>query len=218
MFNVAEEGSYQSMESQTGKPTLNAGNSKRPRPISQSQLCMHDCGNVLANDAPDQCESIRPTGIDQLTAATQIGGFKSALSKVLKLINLILESGEVGGSKVRDLLSLRQAYESAHKRCVSAIEAYCGILIEGSPRYLEYSGRLATLKNERQLLSERIDQFLVNAVEVASSSRSRRSSRTQRSNVQSDVSAGGNSKVPVESVASKTVLPDPKFEKSQGES
>ena len=121
MFNVAEEGSHQSMESLTGKPTLNAGNSKRPRPISQSQLCMHDCGNVLANDAPDQSESIRPTGIDQLTAATQIGGFKSALSKVLKLINLILESGEVGGSKVRDLLSLRQAYESAHERCVSAI-------------------------------------------------------------------------------------------------
>ena len=97
-------------------------------------------------------------------------------------------------------MSLRQAYESAHKRCVNAIEAYCGILIEGSSRYLEYSGRLATLKNER------IDQFLVNAVEVASSSRSWRSSRTQRSNVQSDVSAGGNSKVPVESVASKGVI------------
>ena len=78
MFNVAEEGSHQSMESQTGKPALNAGNSKRP--ISQSELCMHDCGNVLANDASDQSESVRRTGVDQLTAATQIGGFKSALS------------------------------------------------------------------------------------------------------------------------------------------
>ena len=65
-----------------------------------------------------------------------------------------------------------------HIKDVCAIEAYCGILIEGSPRYLEYSGRLAALKNERQLLSKRIDQFLVSAVEVASSSRSRRSSRT----------------------------------------
>ena len=116
-----------------------------------------------------------------------------------------MESDEVDGSKVWDVLSLRKAYKSAHKRCVGAIEAYCGILIEGSLRYLEYSGQLATLKNERQLLSEHIDQFLVNALEVASSSHSRRSSRTQRSNVQSDVSAGGNSNVPVESVTSKRI-------------
>ena len=45
---------------------------------------MHDWSNVLANDEPDQSESIRSTGVDQLTAATQIGSFKSALSKVLK--------------------------------------------------------------------------------------------------------------------------------------
>ena len=50
IFNVAEQGSPQSMESQTGKLTLNAGNSERPI----FQLCLHDCGNVLANDASDQ--------------------------------------------------------------------------------------------------------------------------------------------------------------------
>ena len=72
---------------------------------------------------------------------------------------------------------MQQAHESARNKCGSAISDFCGALDDDSPRLLEYNAQLKTMQQDYLELLDRIDQFLVDMVKVASSVRVARASQ-----------------------------------------
>ena len=83
------------------------------------------------------------------------------------MILSILE--EYDHRRVKELLPLQRAHESARNKCASAIGDFCGALDDGSPRLLEYYAQLKAKQRDYFKLRDRTDQFLVDMVEVTSS-------------------------------------------------
>ena len=78
--------------------------------------------------------------------------------------------------RVKELLPLQRAHENAHNKCVEAITDFCEALDDGSPKFLDYDNQLKTLQKDYFEMRDRIDQFLVNMVDAASSIRASRAS------------------------------------------
>ena len=110
-----------------------------------------------------------------MRATQSIGGFKGSLNKVRKIILPILKEND--RRRIKELLPLQQAHESAHNKCASAISDFFGALDDDSPRLLEYNAQLKTIQQDYLELLDHIDQFLVDMVKVASSVRVARASQ-----------------------------------------
>ena len=122
--------------------------------------------NTVAKDTRPNWDKKQDLG--NLMRATQsIGGFKGLLNNVRKTILFILEEND--HLRVKELLPFQRTHESAHNKCASAISDFCRALDDGSPRLLEYSAQLKTMQLDYFELRDRIDQFLVDMVKVASS-------------------------------------------------
>ena len=90
------------------------------------------------------------------------------------MISSILEEND--HRRVKELLPLQRAPESAHNKCIEAITDFCEALDDGSPKFLDYDNQLKTLQKDYFEMRDRIDQFLVNMVDAASSIRASRAS------------------------------------------
>ena len=132
-------------------------------PESVSQPVQHPPPSVESLDAA-------------LTAARRIGGQQSHVTKLLQhLRKLLVEKGEAS-----EVLGLQSRVKEAHRKCLDAVQEFCGSLDRDSEQYKRYMDQLQVRDREIQEMDRLVNVYILKELNMGSS-RSSKSSRSSRS-------------------------------------
>ena len=144
-------------------PDIAKATSRTTEPESVSQPVQHPPPSVESLDAA-------------LTAARRIGGQQSHVTKLLQQFRkLLVEEGEAS-----EILGLESRVKEAHRKCLDAVQEFCGSLDRDSEQYKRYMDQLQVRNREIQEMDQLVNVYILKELNMGSS-RSSKSSRSSRS-------------------------------------